>query len=341
MSDRQAPKKALGDSLFENVREGSLMSYPCSPDLGDGFLGIRINAPKSVPILPHGDRSPISNAFAHIVICGAYALKHKDSQGVTPDHIVLFARNNETGRTYQSEFGRLQHVGVSVTPGSMPDASRTSLEASQPDPDNVVERYFNANIAHFVPEYPGSYSVHAQLGAFKSNEVRIEIMGTTDKVQREGAALPDEAFEQVHELSDKPFPCTPTLEEGFIGIRINAAKVIKLGARSAVPKSASSAKIMVCGAYSLTEMNALTGAPDYLQVTFFNRQLGQGFANNIGSIYLESGMTTPQAPERAKRGYFNINIARMGPTSPGIYTVVVSTRDAVIQSNELAIELVE
>lgn len=162
--------KQLPDEAFECVRGGSLLSFPCSPEIEDpDFRGLVLAAPRTVRFTP-GAHDPIQGTFAPVVVCGTYALEETMEDPV--ESIAFFAVDEARSEVFS---GRMVTVQNRVP---CPPHVQADLDAVRADLESyAVTGYFNPNLAHVLrlPERPARYVVYALLGPFASNRVVISV----------------------------------------------------------------------------------------------------------------------------------------------------------------------
>jgi hypothetical protein len=157
------------DCDFSQV-ERTYASYPCTPVLTPEHENlIRINAPEEVAFVPRGDR-PL-NEKTRFVICGALQMRTETLaelgiRGDATDAVMLVAVDTKTNQTYSGHIG---HLG---TPDPMPEDLRTA-----PVPGYLIGESFNPNLVRSfdLPPVETDYYVHAVLGPFKSNVLKVRL----------------------------------------------------------------------------------------------------------------------------------------------------------------------
>ena len=167
----------FSDPIFDKVDPGSLLSYPCSPEISDrGFRGIKINAPDEIYFRP-GQLDPLSGAFAKVIVCGTYCFQY-DTLGLNGrflESIVLVAVD---AKSYETFTGNMQAI---INPVEMPDQLEGSGLTHEDLKEDIITEYFNPNLAEVLPLTPkeGEYFVYATLGPYKSNIVTIRLRDRT------------------------------------------------------------------------------------------------------------------------------------------------------------------
>jgi hypothetical protein len=159
----------IQDRDFEEVEPGSLTSFRASPDLesDEDFRGIRIRGPARVSFGPR-TRDPLSGAFAHIVVCGAYHFDADYLGGRFLPRLVVVAVD---ARTHVARAGIMEAVPNQVDVPDPPGGAPPGFSVG-----SVVE-YFNPNLATLLdlPEQEARYVVYAALGSFVSNVLVIDV----------------------------------------------------------------------------------------------------------------------------------------------------------------------
>jgi hypothetical protein len=153
--------KPGGTMDFNAVETGDHSPSPCTPEVADDFIGIRINAP---PKVVRG-----SDKF---VICGTYrfAAEYMDKFPDIHNAVALVAVDGA------------RHRPLACTlrpPGSDPPPTR-NVPPAQPDPDwmreHYVQRYFNVDLLRLMPDLPQAstdYFIYALIEDHVSNVVRV------------------------------------------------------------------------------------------------------------------------------------------------------------------------
>jgi hypothetical protein len=148
--------------------------YPCTPKLGPRDEDvIRINAPEEVRYSSEGD-GPLDERHAKFVICGAMKMRTEtlyDLGIVGPEHldaIMLVAVDAKTGKTYT---GPIPQLGMREP---MPEELRKKVTRTV---GYVIGSCFNPNLVRSfeLPAVDADYFVHAVLGPFKSNVLRVRL----------------------------------------------------------------------------------------------------------------------------------------------------------------------
>jgi hypothetical protein len=150
--------------------ERTFASYPCTPVLGPEHVNvIRINAPEEVTFVPHGDE-PLGED-TRFVICGAIqmltdTLDQLGIRGDTLDALMLVAVDARNNRTYTGAIARFG------TREPMPDDLRKPRT-----PGYLIGESFNPNLvlSFDLPPAETDYYVHAALGPFKSNVLKVRL----------------------------------------------------------------------------------------------------------------------------------------------------------------------
>jgi hypothetical protein len=165
-------KVSATDREFAAVELNSLEPNACSPrPPDDAFRGVLIRAPSRVTF-KESERVGRFGAFAAIPICGYYQL---ELAALPPcDDVVqamrLVAVDVATGEEHSGHM-------VDADPGEPPP-----IEEPPPTAEELeglsVGGYFNPNLADFVPlpERAAVYDVFVELGEFRSNTARIEVV---------------------------------------------------------------------------------------------------------------------------------------------------------------------
>ena len=144
--------------------------YPCTPVLGPLHENvIRINAPEEVTFVPGGDE-PLGED-TKFIICGAMQMRTETLgelgiHGTELDALMLVAVDAKTNKTYSGTIGQLG------TPDPMPEELKTP-----PVPGYLIGECFNPNLVRSfdLPAVETDYYVHAVLGPFKSNVLKVRL----------------------------------------------------------------------------------------------------------------------------------------------------------------------
>lgn len=150
--------------------ERTLESYPCTPVLTREHEDvIWINAPEEVTFTPHGDE-PLGED-TRFIICGAIQMRTETLadlgiHGNTMDVLMLVAVDAKTNRTYRGTIG---HLGTRIP---MPKELQ-----KPPVPGYLIGHSFNPNLvtSFDMPAVETDYYVHALLGPFKSNVLKVRL----------------------------------------------------------------------------------------------------------------------------------------------------------------------
>ncbi|HET6149103.1 MAG TPA: hypothetical protein VFH68_16315 [Polyangia bacterium] len=157
------------DCDFSQV-ERTYASYPCTPVLTPEHENfIRINAPEEVTFIPRGDR-PL-NEKTPFIICGALQMRTETLaelgvRGDATDAVMLVAVDAKTNKTYSG------HIGQLGTPDPMPEDLHTAMV-----PGYLIGESFNPNLVRSfdLPPVETDYYVHAVIGPFKSNVLKVRL----------------------------------------------------------------------------------------------------------------------------------------------------------------------
>ena len=179
LAGREQPAKGKGKPMTEpkidrnfdfSQVERTFTAYPCTPALGpDHENVIRINAPEEVTFRSHGD-DPLGED-THFVICGAMQMRSETLgelgfHGDELEGIMLVAVDAKTNKTYTGAIGFL---GTRLP---MPE------ELKKPTtPGYLIGESFNPNLVRSfdLPPVETDYFVHAVLGPFKSNVLKVRL----------------------------------------------------------------------------------------------------------------------------------------------------------------------
>ncbi|MDH3213178.1 MAG: hypothetical protein OEM05_11895 [Myxococcales bacterium] len=157
------------DSAFDEVAAGSFSANACTPVIDEfdvDYRGLKIHAPTRVQF-PAGSETP------RIVVCGTgvFDWNYMDLDGDFLEAIVIVAVNDQT---HESRSGRMQIIENRA----MGPPVREKLGLSKEDFKNrSIQKHFNPDIGALLelPATPGSYTVYATLGQYKSNVVQIRL----------------------------------------------------------------------------------------------------------------------------------------------------------------------
>jgi hypothetical protein len=160
------------DSMFSQVQLNVNSRNPCSPAKpSPTWHGVLINAPRQVRFRP-GNVVGETKAFAAIPICGVNNI-HLGDDNLTDEPLTLVAVDKQTGHVYSGAVYVLDPSPVAPLP---PDVA----EKMRPEkiPGQYAGRYFNPNLADFVPlpQKSATYDVHVQFRGLKSNTVSLELI---------------------------------------------------------------------------------------------------------------------------------------------------------------------
>jgi hypothetical protein len=154
---------------FSQVEE-TFTTYPCTPVLGrDQENVIQINAPEEVAFIPHGER-PLRED-THFIVCGAMQMRTETlgelgMHGNQLEALMLVAVDAKSNKTYSGSIGQLG------TPEPMPESLK-----KPPVPGYLIGESFNPNLvmSFDLPPVETDYFVHAVLGPFKSNVLKVRL----------------------------------------------------------------------------------------------------------------------------------------------------------------------
>jgi len=171
-----APASEIPDSAFDNVEPNSYVRYPCTPKIPNDDLdwrGILLSAPSQSLFTP-GQHDYLTGSFGPVQVCGISCFKY-DTLGLNGDFlekIVLVATDTQSHAVFS---GRMQ-VAMNGPAGGNPGPQTFGLTHDDLK-DRVTVEYFNPNLAYVLhlPEAEAEYLVHATLGPYKSNVVRVRV----------------------------------------------------------------------------------------------------------------------------------------------------------------------
>jgi len=160
---------------FGQVEE-TFATYPCTPVLTREHENvIRINAPEEVIFTPHGDQ-PLGED-TRFIVCGAMQMRTETlgELGVHAtelDALMLVAVDARTNKTYTGPIGQLG------TPEPMPEELKGPVI-----PGYLIGESFNPNLVRSfdLPPVETDYYVHAVLGPFKSNVLKVRLKSQSHK----------------------------------------------------------------------------------------------------------------------------------------------------------------
>ncbi len=144
---------------FNRVTVGDHVSNPCSPEIPDDFIGIRINAPAKV--VHNVDR---------FVICGTFRFLAEYMQGFGSilHSVALVAVD---ARTHRPRVCTTMPPGFTPRPGKPPNAKDpTWME------DHRIQKFFNVDLMVLMPDLPkrtADYYIYALIEDHLSNVVRV------------------------------------------------------------------------------------------------------------------------------------------------------------------------
>lgn len=153
---------------------GSNLGNPCSPPIGDNEVNvIRINAPEVV-YYTSNDNKPLEGKSMSFNICGACSffsetLRIKRGFG---DKILVVAVDTKTHKSYSGKIFYLETF-------AMPGKYETYHYKGVPDTNITIGEWFNLDLAkdYFekLPPIDADYYVHAVLGPYKSNVLKVSL----------------------------------------------------------------------------------------------------------------------------------------------------------------------
>lgn len=162
----------ISDEVFAEVEAGNGNENDCTPQVGDDFVGLKINAPKVVFYIP-GVRHSITDAFAKMMICGVYQVEAEavDQLGGIKQAITVSAIDVVSHTPYVSKLGApkwMDAVSDPPPPRALPP---------QPNRTRFYMGFFNENVLDYLdlPEKPGTYQVFVSLLKYKSNVVTVTL----------------------------------------------------------------------------------------------------------------------------------------------------------------------
>lgn len=154
------------DEAFKHVPLNTNEQNACSPPEPEpSWRGIVIRAPST----GYFRRGRTGIAFDPIPICGLYALDATSIAFGSALEVIVF--DSASSDTLRGQLGE-----------DDPNPSKPPPEAEPLDPKLlegvVVQTFFNSDLARAValPGRPGAYEVAVELGRFRSNRVRIELV---------------------------------------------------------------------------------------------------------------------------------------------------------------------
>lgn len=152
---------------FVGIEHGDGNPNACTPEIGDDFIGIKINTPVKVA-WSAADRDPVTDSFTRVMLCGTYRLPAADIVDTEGFYLSasLAATNVQTHHNCISLFQTDSHQIEN------PDPPRFTTE----ELEGLYETgYFNINILEVLdlPEETGEYLVFVTFKSFKSNVQRI------------------------------------------------------------------------------------------------------------------------------------------------------------------------
>jgi len=171
-SDEVEMTEKFSAPAFEDVTEGSYLSFECSPEIDDpDFRGILLNAPTIVTFSP-GKSNPINGAFAPVIVCGAFVFDYStlDLDGNFADSIVMVAVDEKSRNSFRGTMTGVEN------PVPMPEKLDDEENGSD-FAEDIIGGYFNPNLAVIMglPIREADYVVYALLGPYESNRVRISV----------------------------------------------------------------------------------------------------------------------------------------------------------------------
>lgn len=162
----------IADEVFASVEPGNGNENDCTPQVGDDFVGLKINAPKMVYYTP-GVRHSITDAFAKMMICGVYQVEAEavENLGGIKQATTLSAIDVVSHTPYVSKLGAPKWMDIVTDP---PLPRRPS---EHPNRVKFYMGFFNENVLDYLdlPEKPGTYQVFVTLLKYKSNVVTITL----------------------------------------------------------------------------------------------------------------------------------------------------------------------
>ena len=157
---------------FDGIAPGTEDRTPCSPEVDEGFRGIKIHAPQEVLFGPD-TRDSLFGGFARIVVSGACQLPYPalGLRGRWNSAILLIAIDTRDRQVYA---GIQKPFGSPAPPLDPLDGTGLTPEDFA---DTVACEWFDANLATVLhlPEREAEYDVHATLGPYNSNVVHIKV----------------------------------------------------------------------------------------------------------------------------------------------------------------------
>ncbi len=165
------------DAEFAQMNAPTFSRVSCSPVVDDDFdfRGIRLAAPQRVEF-DDGTRSPLSGAFAHLVVCGGFRFD--------ANYLGLRERFLPRVVVVATDPARRRAFAGTLMGGPSEHAPQNPLDKLDLSPDDwtgrIITEFFTTNLAEIMnlPETEADYYVHATLGGYVSNVVRIAVRET-------------------------------------------------------------------------------------------------------------------------------------------------------------------
>lgn len=154
---------------FSKWNWGDPGAHGCHPRLDDAaFRGIALNAPQEVEVDPAGDAA-LEEDGTWIPLCGVWRFEY-GTEGIRTDflpEILFVAADTRTHEVYSGRY----HDELDVEPVEMDDDDDAEFRGA------VLSETFDVDLVRTLglPLAPAEYVVHAVLGEYKSNTVRIRV----------------------------------------------------------------------------------------------------------------------------------------------------------------------
>lgn len=148
------------DEQFAAFDRALFSTWDCTPPVERDFRGLALRGPARVSFSAAGDRP-------RLVVAGTFVIDHTlpAAVGQPEQEIVLVAVDRTSPRVYSSTMG-------SDDPEPPEEGGRTPVSKGL-----VIQGYFNPELFELL-ELPGRaavYDVHAALGPYRSNVLRVVV----------------------------------------------------------------------------------------------------------------------------------------------------------------------